>query len=286
VARPGVRSRACTCSAGAHDAAVAPIIASGKRTLNLTAPGTLPDHPVGPRGGRRGRRLTAILDGNTPAFTSDATVHLAHRHNARDPGPLAEIYSRSDLRQVLLAEASASAHARPTARSTPPATRARSITPSGCCSGSRPSSWRSRCSTSILPRRLQRLPARRSSPTPRLPTLGLHPGRRRAARYDDDVRVARARPSPGDDGNNPDSPRALRHRSWPGRRRRPATSGARRSAPASAPTTSSHRPGRRADRPRLGRYETIDVVMTAMNMLGTARDDQRAIRLRRAAAAW
>ncbi|HET7502605.1 MAG TPA: hypothetical protein VFK02_16405 [Kofleriaceae bacterium] len=72
---------------------LAPIITSGKRTLNLTAPGALPIIPSDPAEDAAVGRLTAILDGNTPAFTSDATVHLAADDNARIQAHLAEIYS-------------------------------------------------------------------------------------------------------------------------------------------------------------------------------------------------
>ncbi|TMQ03941.1 MAG: hypothetical protein E6J90_11755 [Deltaproteobacteria bacterium] len=72
---------------------LAPIIVSGKHTLNVTAPVVLPTIPSDPAEDQAAARLTAVLDGNTPPFTSDATVHLAADDNARIQAHLAEIYA-------------------------------------------------------------------------------------------------------------------------------------------------------------------------------------------------
>jgi hypothetical protein len=74
---------------------LASIIASGKRTLDLgTTSTTLPTIPSDPAEDAAAARLTSILDGNTPAFPkADATVHLAPDDNARIQAHLAEIYA-------------------------------------------------------------------------------------------------------------------------------------------------------------------------------------------------
>ena len=72
---------------------LAPIIVSGKRTLNVTLPVALPTIPSDPAEDAAVARLTEILDGNSPAFTTDATVHLAADDNARIQAHLAEIYA-------------------------------------------------------------------------------------------------------------------------------------------------------------------------------------------------
>ncbi|HMG23915.1 MAG TPA: hypothetical protein VK607_21420 [Kofleriaceae bacterium] len=72
---------------------LAPIITSGVRTLNITPPIALPIVPSDPAEDKAAARLTEILDGNTPAFTTDATVHLAADDNARIQAHLAEIYA-------------------------------------------------------------------------------------------------------------------------------------------------------------------------------------------------
>ena len=72
---------------------LAPIIVSGQRSLNLTAPVMLPTIPSDPAEDQAAARLTEILDGNTPAFTTDSTVHLSADDNARIQAHLAEIYA-------------------------------------------------------------------------------------------------------------------------------------------------------------------------------------------------
>jgi hypothetical protein len=72
---------------------LAPIIVSGKRMIEI-APGRLPTIPSDPAEDEAVAQLTAILDGNTPAFAStDATVHLAAEDNARIQAHIAEIYA-------------------------------------------------------------------------------------------------------------------------------------------------------------------------------------------------
>lgn len=74
---------------------LAPIIASGKRTLDLnTTAIALPTVPSDPAEDAAAAKLTSILDGNTPAFAStDATVHLSPDDNARIQAHLADIYA-------------------------------------------------------------------------------------------------------------------------------------------------------------------------------------------------
>ena len=74
---------------------LAPIIVSGQRTLDLgAANGALPTIPSNPAEDAAAARLTGMLDGNTPAFAgTDATVHLADTDNARIQAHLAELYS-------------------------------------------------------------------------------------------------------------------------------------------------------------------------------------------------
>ncbi len=72
---------------------VAPILTSGKRTLEL-AGGALPIIPSDAAEDKAAAQLTALLDGNTAAFAAaDATVHLAAEDNARIQAHLAEIYA-------------------------------------------------------------------------------------------------------------------------------------------------------------------------------------------------
>lgn len=73
---------------------LAPIITSGKRTLDF-APGTpLPSIPANPAEDTAAARLTKVLDGNSPEFSrNDPVVHLAAEDNARIQSHLAEIYS-------------------------------------------------------------------------------------------------------------------------------------------------------------------------------------------------
>jgi hypothetical protein len=74
---------------------LAPIIASGKRTLDLSTTAiTLPTIPLDPAEDAAAAKLTSILDGNTPAFASDdGTVHLSPDDNARIQAHLADIYA-------------------------------------------------------------------------------------------------------------------------------------------------------------------------------------------------
>jgi len=74
---------------------LAPIIASGKRTLDLNTTNiVLPTIPSDPSEDAAAAKLTKILDGNTPAFASnDATVHLSADDNAQIQAHLADIYS-------------------------------------------------------------------------------------------------------------------------------------------------------------------------------------------------
>jgi hypothetical protein len=72
-----------------------PIIASGKRTLDLTPqnPG-LPTIPANVAEDAAARDLTAVLDGNSPPFgAEDTTVHLSAADNAAVQDHLASIYS-------------------------------------------------------------------------------------------------------------------------------------------------------------------------------------------------
>jgi hypothetical protein len=72
-----------------------PIIASGKRTLDLTpaSPG-LPVIPANADEDMAAQRLTGVLDGNSPRFArEDATVHLSAQDNAAVQNHLASIYS-------------------------------------------------------------------------------------------------------------------------------------------------------------------------------------------------
>ncbi len=75
--------------------AVASIIASGKRDLNLTPQNpALPVIPSDPAEDLAAARLTGVLDGNSSAFApSDPTVHLAAAENAQIQSHLAEIYA-------------------------------------------------------------------------------------------------------------------------------------------------------------------------------------------------
>jgi hypothetical protein len=72
---------------------LAPIIASGKRRLDVVPPVMLPIIPSDPAEDQAAARLTAVLDGNTPAYTTDATVHLSADDNARIQGHLAGIFA-------------------------------------------------------------------------------------------------------------------------------------------------------------------------------------------------
>jgi len=76
---------------------LAPIIASGQRTLNLTqANPALPAIPSDPAEDAAAARLTSILDGNAPAYASDdATVHLSPDDNGQIQAHLADIYADS-----------------------------------------------------------------------------------------------------------------------------------------------------------------------------------------------
>ncbi len=71
-----------------------PIITSGKRTLNVQTTADLPTIPSDLNEDAAAMRLTAILDGNTPAFAStDPVVHLADTENAAIQNHLAQIYA-------------------------------------------------------------------------------------------------------------------------------------------------------------------------------------------------
>jgi len=74
---------------------LAPIIASGKRTLDLnTTSIVLPTIPLDPAEDAAAANLTKILDGNSPAFAADdATVHLSAADNARISAHMADIYA-------------------------------------------------------------------------------------------------------------------------------------------------------------------------------------------------
>jgi hypothetical protein len=74
---------------------VVSVIASGKRTLDLTAANhALPSIPSDPAEDQAAARLTRILDGNTPGFAADEpTVHLAPDDNVRIGAHFAELYS-------------------------------------------------------------------------------------------------------------------------------------------------------------------------------------------------
>jgi hypothetical protein len=73
---------------------LAEIIVSGTRALELAPGVTLPTIPYDPAEDQAAAKLTAILDGNTPAFASgDPIVHLASDDNARIQAHLAEIYA-------------------------------------------------------------------------------------------------------------------------------------------------------------------------------------------------
>ena len=76
---------------------LAPIIASGQRTLNLTAANpALPAIPSDPAEDAAAARLTSILDGNAPAYAGDdATVHLSPDDNGQIQAHLADIYADS-----------------------------------------------------------------------------------------------------------------------------------------------------------------------------------------------
>jgi hypothetical protein len=74
---------------------LASIIATGTRTVDLKQAGDpLPVIPLDAAEDAAAARLTGLLDGNTPAFAaSDATVHLSPDDNARIQAHLAEIYA-------------------------------------------------------------------------------------------------------------------------------------------------------------------------------------------------
>jgi hypothetical protein len=74
---------------------LAPIIVSGQRTLDVSTTSiVLPAIPSDPAEDAAARRLTAILDGNTPALSAtDPTVHLTAEDDARIQSHLAEIYA-------------------------------------------------------------------------------------------------------------------------------------------------------------------------------------------------
>jgi len=74
--------------------ALMPIIASGKRTLDITGAGQLPAIPSDPAEDAAVAKLTSVLDGNSPAFAADdPIVHMSAADNAQIQGHLADIYS-------------------------------------------------------------------------------------------------------------------------------------------------------------------------------------------------
>jgi len=73
---------------------IVPIVTSGKRTLNVATAADLPIIPLDPMEDAAAGRLTSILDGNTPAFSSsDPVVHLGNGDNAAIQNHLAQIYA-------------------------------------------------------------------------------------------------------------------------------------------------------------------------------------------------
>lgn len=74
---------------------LAPIIANGKRTLDLSTTNiVLPTIPLDAAEDAAAARLTSILDGNSPAYAGDdATVHLSPGDNTQIQAHLADIYS-------------------------------------------------------------------------------------------------------------------------------------------------------------------------------------------------
>jgi len=72
-----------------------PIVTSGKRTVTLTQQNpALPAIPLDSAEDAAVRRMTAVLDGNTPPFSAaDANVHLSAEDNAAIQAHLAEIYA-------------------------------------------------------------------------------------------------------------------------------------------------------------------------------------------------
>jgi len=74
---------------------LAPVALSGKRILDVTTQNpALPAIPWDPAEDAAAARLTRVLDGNTPAFApSDPTVHLSAADNEQIQAHLAELYS-------------------------------------------------------------------------------------------------------------------------------------------------------------------------------------------------
>jgi hypothetical protein len=73
---------------------LASIIANGTRTLDLKPGDPLPAIPLDAAEDAAAARLTQVLDGNTPPFAAgDATVHLSPEDNARIQAHLGEIYA-------------------------------------------------------------------------------------------------------------------------------------------------------------------------------------------------
>ncbi len=71
-----------------------PIITSGNRTVDVMAGAPLPTIPSNAAEDAAVARLTGVLDGNSPPFSSsDPIVHLATDDNARIQSHLAEIYA-------------------------------------------------------------------------------------------------------------------------------------------------------------------------------------------------
>jgi hypothetical protein len=71
-----------------------PIMTSGKRVIDVVPGTALPTIPSSSTEDAAAARLTSILDGNAPPFSStDPIVHLAPEDNARIQSHLAEIYA-------------------------------------------------------------------------------------------------------------------------------------------------------------------------------------------------
>ena len=73
---------------------LAPIVTSGRRTLDIATAADLPTIPLDLNEDAAAMRLTSILDGNTAAFAStDPVVHLGGADNAAIQNHLAQIYA-------------------------------------------------------------------------------------------------------------------------------------------------------------------------------------------------
>jgi hypothetical protein len=73
-----------------------PIIASGKREIDIVSASSLPTIPSNPAEDTAAAKLTAVLDGNAPPFAADdPIVHLTSEDNTRIQAHLSEIYADS-----------------------------------------------------------------------------------------------------------------------------------------------------------------------------------------------